>query len=117
MIKKRMALITAVLILCGQFYACTETKLAGKDQTDGWEEITASPTFGKAPLTVSFDAGKSLDQYSGEPSLLWDFDDRSTSTEISPEHKFKVMGTYMVSLTVIRPDGLRDTFWTTVIVN
>ncbi len=117
MIKKRTALIAAVLIFFSQFYACADTKLTGKDRADSWEEITASPAFGKAPLTVSFDAGKSLDQYGGEPSLIWRFDDRSISTEISPEHKFNVMGTYMVSLTVIRPDGLRDAFWTTVIVN
>jgi PKD repeat protein len=117
MIKKKTAFITAVLILCSQFYACTVKEPAGKDRTDTWEEIAARPAFGKAPLTVSFDAGTSLNQYSGEPSLLWDFDDRSISTEVSPEHTFNVMGTYMVSLTVIRPDGLRDAFWTTVIVN
>ncbi len=117
MSRKMLSLVVISLIFCIQFYACTDKQPLDKKVIMDKDEIAATPAFGKAPLTVSFDAGKYLEQYIGEFSLLWNFDDGSISTETLPKHKFNVMGTYMVSLTVIRPDSIRDAYWTIVIVN
>lgn len=115
--KGKITVIAVILIIITMCYACTDTERGGQGIVLAEVEIAATPTFGKAPLTVSFDAGKRLEQYSGKVSLLWDFDDGGSSTDVSPKHKFNVMGTYMVSLTGIRPDGQKDGYWTTVIVN
>ena len=117
MSRKMVSFVVMALIFCIQLYACTDKQPAGAKVIVDKDESAATPAFGNAPLTVSFDAGKYLEQSGGKFSLLWNFDDGSISTETSPKHKFNVMGTYMVSLTVIRPDGIRDAYWTTVIVN
>ncbi len=117
MSTKMLLFVVIALIFCIQFYACTDKQPLDEKVIMEKDEIAAAPAFGKAPLTVSFDAGKYLKQYSGKFSLLWNFDDGSISNETSPKHKFNVMGTYMVSLTVIRPGSIRDAYWTIVIVN
>jgi PKD repeat protein len=58
--------------------------------------ISASPTSGKAPLTVTF-----TDKSTGSPnSWSWNFGDKITSTAKNTSHKYSKAGKYTVSLTV-----------------
>ena len=61
-------------------------------------KISASPTVGDAPLTVTFTPIVS----GGAPpyTYLWLFDDRTKSTEANPTHTFEKPGFYRVVLTV-----------------
>jgi PKD repeat protein len=60
--------------------------------------FSASPSSGKAPLTVRF-----TDRSIGTPaSWAWDFDDGTTSTDQNPIHVFTRTGTYDVRLTATR---------------
>ena len=63
--------------------------------------FSASPTSGKAPLTVTF-----TDKSTNSPtSWAWKFGDGSTSTVHKPVHKYSKKGTYTVSLTVKNAGG------------
>jgi FOG: PKD repeat len=63
--------------------------------------FSASPTSGKAPLSVKF-----TDNSKNNPtSWSWNFGDKSTSTTQSPSHKYTKKGTYSVSLTVKNTAG------------
>jgi len=60
--------------------------------------ISASPTSGLAPLSVSFTSTVSggLSPY----SYSWAFGDSGTSTQSSPSHTYSTSGTFTVTLTV-----------------
>ncbi|MGB9941312.1 PKD domain-containing protein [Methanosarcina sp.] len=61
----------------------------------------ATPTTGKAPLTVSF-----TDQSTGSPALWkWTFGDGNTSTERNPVHTYNKSGRYSVILTAGNENG------------
>jgi beta propeller repeat protein len=63
--------------------------------------FSASPTTGKAPLTVTF-----TDKSIGSPtSWKWTFGDGTTSTKQNPTHKYSKVGKYTVSLTVKNAAG------------
>ena len=63
--------------------------------------FSASPTSGKAPLTVSF-----TDQSTGSPtSWKWTFGDGNTSTEKNPVHTYSKAGLYSVTLTASNANG------------
>ncbi|MGE5458586.1 MAG: PKD domain-containing protein [Methanococcaceae archaeon] len=62
--------------------------------------FTASPTSGKAPLSVTF-TDKSTDAY----YWSWNFGDKSTSTAQNPVHKYSKAGKYTVKLTVKNAAG------------
>ncbi|RXA15078.1 PKD domain-containing protein [Methanosarcina sp. MSH10X1] len=58
--------------------------------------FSASPTTGKAPLTVSF-----TDQSTGSPAAWnWTFGDGTYSTEKNPLHVYKKPGKYSITLTL-----------------
>lgn len=63
--------------------------------------FNASPLLGDDPLQVNFtnQSGGVIDW------RLWDFDDGSTSTGISPVHTYTERGIYVPKLTVIGPGG------------
>jgi PKD repeat protein len=63
--------------------------------------FTASPVWGRAPLTVTF-TNTSVGVYADS---LWDFGDGLTSTLTSPTHTYTLTGTYSVTLTVFDRDG------------
>jgi PKD repeat protein len=64
--------------------------------------FSASPTSGKAPLTVRF-----TNKSTGSPmSFFWDFGDKSTSTAKNPVHKYTKVGKYTVILTVENSAGI-----------
>jgi len=63
--------------------------------------FSASPTSGKAPLTVKF-----TDKSTGSPTKWkWTFDDGATSTKQNPTHKYSTAGKYKVTLTVTNAAG------------
>ncbi len=64
-------------------------------------DFLASPSTGKAPLTVTF-----TDSSTGSPtSWSWKFGDKSISTDQSPVHTYNKAGKYTVSLTVENTAG------------
>ena len=63
--------------------------------------FSASPTSGKAPLTVRF-----TDQSTGSPtSWKWTFGDGNNSTEKNPVHAYNKSGLYSVTLTASNENG------------
>jgi len=65
----------------------------------------ATPTSGKAPLSVKF-----TDKSTNNPtSCLWKFGNGSTSTAQKPSYKYTKKGTYSVSLTVKNTIGSNTT--------
>ncbi|WP_292387683.1 PKD domain-containing protein [Methanosarcina sp. UBA5] len=63
--------------------------------------FSASPTEGKAPLTVAF-----TDKSTGSPTKWkWNFGDGTTSTQQNPTHKYSKVGSYTVKLTTTNADG------------
>ncbi|MCM8770128.1 MAG: PKD domain-containing protein, partial [Candidatus Omnitrophica bacterium] len=68
-------------------------------------EIICDKKEGKAPLTVRFSGEKSRDKEKRPTKFFWDFDDGSTSTEVSPVHTFSQPSFYQVSLRVTGPSG------------
>ena len=64
-------------------------------------KFSATPTSGKAPLTVAF-----TDKSTGTPTKWkWTFGDGTTSTTKNPKHKYLVEGNYTVSLKATNDAG------------
>ncbi len=64
-------------------------------------DFSATPTWGAAPLAVSF-----TDASSNSPtSWSWTFGDGGTSTAHNPSHTYSSVGNYDVSLTAANADG------------
>ena len=79
----------------------------GKDETPNNKDLkapvaafSASPTSGKAPLTISL-----TDKSTDATSWSWDFGDGSTSAEKNPTHIYSAAGNYNVVLTVNNEKG------------
>ena len=72
--------------------------------------IDAAPTFGNAPLNVSFSAAGSFDP-GGDTNLsfAWDFGDGTTATGVNVEHAYGSDGSYTVTLTVTNSSGISAT--------
>jgi glucose/arabinose dehydrogenase len=71
--------------------------------------IVPSATFGKTPLTVSFDGTGSSDPDGGTLSFSWDLDGDGTfgdSTTATASYTYATAGDYEVRLKVTDPDGL-----------
>ncbi|MEX0766949.1 MAG: PKD domain-containing protein, partial [Microthrixaceae bacterium] len=75
----------------------------------------ATPSSGKAPLTVNFSSAGSVDSDGTIESYGWDFENDGTvdSTEANPTHTYATPGLYTASLTVtdnrLFPAPLTDT--------
>jgi PKD repeat protein len=73
--------------------------------------ISANPTSGYVPLTVSFDGSGSYDPDSpnapnkGIVSYVWDFGDGSGGTGVKVSHTYSKAGTFTVKLTVTDDEG------------
>jgi PKD repeat protein len=70
--------------------------------------ITANPTSGDAPLSVSFDASGSNDPDGIIVSYSWNFGDGTTGSGMTPGHTYNNSGNYTVTLTVTDNDGATD---------
>jgi glucose/arabinose dehydrogenase/chitodextrinase len=70
--------------------------------------LSATPTFGYSPLTVSFSSAGSINPGGGALTYLWEFGDGNTSTQANPSHTY-VTGTvtsYTARLTVRNTAGI-----------
>jgi len=75
--------------------------------------ISATPTSGEAPLSVSFDASAS----SGEISnYSWAFGDGGTGAGVSTSHSYQEAGSYTAILTIADASGATDTSSVSIIV-
>ncbi|MCW8129499.1 MAG: tandem-95 repeat protein [Planctomycetota bacterium] len=63
--------------------------------------ISAAPTSGVAPLTVSFSASGSSDPDGSIVSYAWDFGDGQTATGVTATHVYAASGTFTATLTVV----------------
>jgi PKD repeat protein len=64
-------------------------------------DFSGKPTYGKAPLSVTF-----RESSSGSPtSWYWEFGDGTTATDKNPVHNYTSPGKYTVSLTVTNGAG------------
>ncbi|MFN8105043.1 MAG: PKD domain-containing protein [Acidimicrobiia bacterium] len=76
--------------------------------------FTRTPTSGKAPLAVNFDASASQDPDGSIASWAWDFGDTGTGTGQTASHTYTAPGTYTASLVVTDNQGLTATTTRTV---
>ena len=74
--------------------------------------FTATPTSGKIPLTVQFDASASE---GNDLTYIWDFGDGTTASEKQVSHTFTEVQQYSVTLTVEDTSG-QDTTGQVVVV-
>ncbi|MFN7149971.1 MAG: PKD domain-containing protein, partial [Microthrixaceae bacterium] len=78
--------------------------------------ISADPSVGAVPLTVTFSSAGSTDPDGSIVSSAWDFGDGATSTDADPVHVYTAVGTYVTVLTVTDDAGATATASTTVSV-
>ncbi|WP_210651190.1 OmpL47-type beta-barrel domain-containing protein [Nocardioides sp. SYSU D00065] len=73
--------------------------------------IDATPDTGKAPLEVSFHAGRSSDPEGEALTYAWDFDGDGTTdaTGVTAEHTYTTEGAFDARLTVTDPAGKTGT--------
>ena len=62
--------------------------------------FTATPTSGRAPLAVGFDASASSDADGDALSYAWDFGDGSSGSGVSTKHVYTAGGSFTAKLTV-----------------
>ena len=93
------------------------TIVAVADNTAPTAHAVATPSSGKAPLAVSFDASTSTDDDGNVVAWSWDFTDGGTATGEVAVHTFAAVGTYNVKLTVTDDNGATDTTIVPVGVN
>ena len=81
--------------------------------------IGATPTNGRAPLTVQFSSDGSRDEDPGDSiTFAWDFDNNGTvdSTSPNPSHTYTATGVYTARLTVTDSTGKTDSKSTVITV-
>jgi len=93
----------------GNNATATETITVGSG-TPPTAVISALPSAGQAPLSVTFNGNGSSDAGGGSiVSYSWSIDGAAPNTGQSISHTFLTPGTYNVALTVTDDDGLIDT--------
>jgi PKD repeat protein len=78
--------------------------------------LSATPTIGAPPLTVTFDGSGSTDPDGTITSWAWSFGDGASATGPLTTHLYTVAGTYPASLTVTDDDGATSTATRSIIV-
>ncbi len=79
--------------------------------------VTATPSSGLAPLTVSFSGSRSTDSDGTIASYSWDFGDGTRGSGVSSSHSYSTIGTYIAKLTVTDNGGLSHSAPTNIIVS
>jgi len=94
-----------ILVLVGVFLGgCVKNSLSPSGSITA--VLVAEPKEGKAPLTVQFDASRSLDPAGPITDYLWDFGDGSpVASGATLSHTFSRAGEYLVTLVVVGPSG------------
>ncbi len=103
----------------------TEVELYGEPDTSSGSNqppvaaLSATPTSGKAPLAVNFDASSSTDADGTVASYGWDFGDGASGSGVSVNHTYDSAGSYLATLTVTDNEGApaTDTVTITVLAN
>ena len=79
--------------------------------------MSATPSTGAAPLTVSFDGSRSTDPDGTVSSWAWSFGDGSSGTGPATTHVYATPGTYTASLKVTDNDGASSTATRSIVAN
>jgi PKD repeat protein len=79
--------------------------------------VTADPTSGAAPLSVSFDGSSSSDSDGTIVAWAWDFGDGSTGGGSTASHSYSTPGAYVTTLTVTDDRGGTDSGTVSILVN
>jgi len=79
--------------------------------------ISAVPTSGIVPLTVSFNGGSSFDADGSIVSYLWNFGDGTTASGITTGHTYPSPGNYLARLTVTDNQGASNSTTVTIQAN
>jgi len=79
--------------------------------------ISATPTSGTAPLTVTFDGSGSYDIEGFLTSWNWALGDGTFASGVTTTHVYSTPGTYVASLTVTDSGGVSNTTTATIVVN
>lgn len=76
--------------------------------------ISASPSSGNAPLTVTFDGSQSSDPEGPVSTYTWDFGDGTGGSGVNVSHTYSTAGSYVAKLTVTDSAGQSGTAQTTI---
>ncbi len=95
-------------------YPCGATSPANRNPSAA---ISANPTSGTAPLTVSFSGSGSSDPDGDALTYSWNFGDGQTGNGLSTSHAYTVAGTYTAVLTVTDGRGGSATASSTITVS
>jgi PKD repeat protein len=79
--------------------------------------MSATPSSGTAPLTVTFDGSGSTDLEGFLTSWAWAFGDGTFGTGVTTTHVYSTSGTYTATLTVTDNGNVSDTATASIIVN
>jgi PKD repeat protein len=79
--------------------------------------MSATPSTGTVPLTVTFDGSRSTDPDGTVSSWAWSFGDGSSGTGSVTTHVYSTPGTYTASLKVTDNDGTSSTATRSIVAN
>ena len=108
--NRRYLFFLVVLLLAS--LACQGSDTEQPPAASGEGEVSEDPQSPSASFLVDVDSGSAplvveFNNISQGPatSVEWDFGDGTTSTNLSPVHRYTLAGTYDVKLTVSGPGG------------
>ena len=98
-------------------YSNIATIVAGVGNLPPTAVMSATPSTGAAPLTVTFDGSGSTDSDGTVTSWAWSFGDGANGTGIQTTHLYSTPGTYAASLTVTDNSGASGTATRSIVVS
>jgi len=96
--KQRVLRLVPAVVLCGAVVLLSGCFLLPNDPPVA--TFTSTPSEGRAPLSVLFDATASRDPDGVVTSYRWTFGDKTSGGGMTPTHIYAQPGTYTVELTV-----------------
>jgi PKD repeat protein len=79
--------------------------------------MTATPSSGTAPLTVTFDGSGSFDSFGSISAWTWAFGDGTFGSGVTTTHLYTTPGTYTATLTVTDNGNLSNSTSASIVVN